>query len=122
MQLAIGRPWKKKKKKKEEEENKEKKKEEEKEEEEKEEEEENNNHSVTTATYKKNGDLNQNLCGWPPFGLRIKHKIFSTKQKHSKMFSVHFISTDLKTLICTKAVTKIVTEHDVNCELQHCTH
>jgi hypothetical protein len=64
----------------------------------------------------------KNLFGWPPFGLRIKHEIFNTKQKYFKTFNIYFISTDLKALICTTAVTKIVTECDVNCKLQLSTH
>jgi len=64
----------------------------------------------------------KNLYRWPPFGLRIKYEIFSTKQKYFKMFSVYFISTDLKALICTIAVMKMITECDVNCILQLSTH
>ena len=52
----------------------------------------------------------KNLYGWPPFGLRMKHEIFSTKQKYFKMFNVYFVSTDLKALICTTAVVKMVTK------------
>jgi hypothetical protein len=40
----------------------------------------------------------KNLYGWPLSGLRIKPEIFSTKQKYFKMFSVYFISTDLKSI------------------------